>query len=104
MLSVWFLFGLADQGLAAIPPTLNFQGYLTSTAGMPIQGSVAMSFSIYAQESESDFFLHCFFGILVKNARFQQLLINEVKILPQGFLGSADCGPTYHPTDQPQTP
>jgi hypothetical protein len=51
MLSAWFLFGLAGQVLAAIPQTLNFQGYLTQTTGTPISGTVAMVLSIYAQES-----------------------------------------------------
>ena len=45
------LFGLAGQARAAIPQTLNFQGYLTNTAGTPITGTVAMVLSIYAQES-----------------------------------------------------
>jgi hypothetical protein len=46
-----FLFGLVGQGRAAIPQTLNFQGYLTNPGGTPITGTVAMVISIYAQES-----------------------------------------------------
>ena len=46
-----FLFSFAGQSQAAIPQTLNFQGYLTNTAGTPITGTVAMVLSIYAQES-----------------------------------------------------
>ncbi|MBI5586104.1 MAG: hypothetical protein HY892_20025 [Deltaproteobacteria bacterium] len=40
-----------ESGQAAVPRTLNFQGYLTTTAGSPIQGSLPMAFSLYAQET-----------------------------------------------------
>ncbi len=32
---------------AAIPPTINYQGYLTDAAGVPVNGTVQMVFSIY---------------------------------------------------------
>ena len=51
ILMVLFLIGLAGPGQAAIPRTLNFQGYLTNPAGNLINGTVAKTFSIYAQES-----------------------------------------------------
>ena len=49
-----FLFGLAGQARAVIPQTMNFQGYLTNTAGTPITGTVAMVLSIYIQECGGD--------------------------------------------------
>jgi hypothetical protein len=51
ILASLFLFGLVVQGQAAIPQTINFQGYLTNPAGTPITGTVPMVLSIYAQES-----------------------------------------------------
>ncbi len=46
-----FLFNFASQVQAAIPQTLTFQGYLTNQGGSPINGTVAMVFSIYAADS-----------------------------------------------------
>lgn len=43
-LLILFSFNLA---LAAVPPTLNYQGHLTDSAGVPIDGPVNMVFSIY---------------------------------------------------------
>lgn len=45
------LFALSGIGRATIPPALNFQGYLTSPSGNPIQGSVSMVFKLYGQET-----------------------------------------------------
>ena len=43
-LFIIFSFKLA---LAAIPPTLNYQGHLTDSSGVPIDGPVNMVFAIY---------------------------------------------------------
>ena len=51
VLLILSLIFLPVAGQAAIPPTMNFQGYLTNPAGNPINGTVAMAFSIYAQKS-----------------------------------------------------
>ena len=40
-----FLFTL--PALAALPPTLNYQGYLTNPAGTPVNAAVAMTFRLY---------------------------------------------------------
>ena len=42
-----FLTILPYLGHTAIPPTINYQGYLTSAAGAPVNGTVAMVFSFY---------------------------------------------------------
>jgi hypothetical protein len=47
-LAVIFLAGPVH---AAIPRTLNFQGYLTNPGGNPVQGPVTMVFSLYVQET-----------------------------------------------------
>jgi hypothetical protein len=49
--AVGLLISLSGPGQAAIPRTLNFQGYLTNAGGSPINGTVAMAFSIYVQET-----------------------------------------------------
>lgn len=36
---------------AAIPTQINYQGYLTDSSGTPIQGTVALTFSLYAVQS-----------------------------------------------------
>jgi len=36
-----------SQGFTAIPQKINYQGYLTSAAGVPVNGTVQMVFSIY---------------------------------------------------------
>ena len=42
------IFLLSFQlALAAIPPTLNYQGHLTDSSGVPIDGAVDMQFAIY---------------------------------------------------------
>ena len=46
-----FLIGLAGTGQAAIPRTLNFQGYLTNAAGNPVNETLEMGFSIYGTET-----------------------------------------------------
>ncbi len=51
LLVVTFLIGWSDLGRAAVPPTMNFQGYLTNPAGKPIQGTLPMVFSLYSQEA-----------------------------------------------------
>ena len=43
-----FSFQLA---LAAIPPTLNYQGHLTDSSIVPVDGTVSMTFAIYYVES-----------------------------------------------------
>jgi hypothetical protein len=49
---VWlFLTWGAVGGQAALPPTMNFQGYLTNPAGGPIQESLTMVFSLFTQET-----------------------------------------------------
>ena len=40
-----FMFTL--PALAALPPTLNYQGYLTNPAGTPVNAPVAMTFRLY---------------------------------------------------------
>ena len=37
--------------LAAIPPTLNYQGHLTDNTGTPVDGSVSITFRIYNTET-----------------------------------------------------
>lgn len=32
---------------AGVPQTINYQGYLTDTAGAPVDGAVSMTFSLY---------------------------------------------------------
>ncbi len=46
-----FLTIVPYSGHAAIPPTINYQGYLTSAAGVPVNGTVQMVFRIYNVES-----------------------------------------------------
>ena len=36
-----------SAGYAAIPETINYQGYLTDSDGVPLDGPVAMVFSLY---------------------------------------------------------
>ena len=38
---------LSSVGYAQIPHKMNYQGYLTNAAGVPISGTVQMVFSIY---------------------------------------------------------
>ena len=42
-----FLILLPCAGHTAIPQKINYQGYLTSAAGVPVNGTVQMVFSIY---------------------------------------------------------
>jgi hypothetical protein len=42
-----FLILLPCMGHTAIPKIINYQGYLTSTAGVPVNGTVHMVFKIY---------------------------------------------------------
>lgn len=42
-----FLILLPCMGYTAIPQEINYQGYLTSAAGVPVNGTVAMVFRIY---------------------------------------------------------
>ena len=37
----------ATQAQAAVPGEISFQGFLTDTSGVPINGSVSMTFRIY---------------------------------------------------------
>ena len=41
-----------SQGHAAIPYTINYQGYLVTAAGDPVSGQVPMRFSLYANEPD----------------------------------------------------
>ena len=45
-LMLW-LFLLSSVGYAQFPQKMNYQGYLTNTSGVPINGTVQMIFSIY---------------------------------------------------------
>ena len=38
---------LSSVGYAQIPHKINYQGYLTNAAGVPISGTVQIAFSIY---------------------------------------------------------
>ena len=44
---LFFFTFLSSIGHAQIPPKINHQGYLTSAAGVPVNGTVQMVFAIY---------------------------------------------------------
>ncbi len=41
-----------SAGYAAIPETINYQGYLTDSAGEPVEGTMPMVFSLYDLPTE----------------------------------------------------
>jgi len=43
---------LSSIGYAQIPQKMNYQGYLTNAAGVPVNGTVQMVFSIYNASSD----------------------------------------------------
>ena len=45
---VLFSFSLAAFSFAAVPQTINYQGYLKNTDGSPVTGSAPMTFSLYS--------------------------------------------------------
>ena len=50
-----FLFVLGFSPVnAAIPYTINYQGYLTDAMGSPVNGTVSMTFSLYTVASRRD--------------------------------------------------
>jgi hypothetical protein len=48
--AVFFLI-IALNSHAAVPQTINYQGYLTDTAGQPVTDTVSISFSLYDDET-----------------------------------------------------
>jgi hypothetical protein len=51
MAIVLFLFLLPAWGYCAIPQKVNYQGYLTDTHGVPINGAMQMTFRIYSVDT-----------------------------------------------------
>jgi len=47
LLGIILLAGISAISFAAIPQTINYQGYLTDSAGDPVNGTVDMTFRIY---------------------------------------------------------
>jgi len=52
MVSVFLLISIGSPQISAAPPqTLNYQGYLTNTAGTPLNGTYSMVFGLYGVAS-----------------------------------------------------
>jgi hypothetical protein len=48
----WVIIGMLPlEANAAIPPQINYQGYLTNASGVPVNGTVSMVFRIYNDDS-----------------------------------------------------
>ncbi len=48
LLGLWLLLSIRPfVGYTAVPPQINYQGYLTESEGTPVDGTVQMTFTIY---------------------------------------------------------
>jgi len=53
MATLFMLTFMATSARSAVPMTMNYQGYLTDSEGTPVNGTVDMTFSLYATTAGS---------------------------------------------------
>jgi hypothetical protein len=75
---------------AAVPQRINYQGYLTDSAGNPVNGSVSVVFSIYGAATGGTAIWTETQTVVVNNGSFN-VQLGSVNSLPSPFPGS----PTY---------
>ncbi|MEQ1516662.1 MAG: tail fiber domain-containing protein [Usitatibacteraceae bacterium] len=83
-LGLGFAF-LVQHALAAPPQTINYQGYLTNTAGAPSNATVSMTFSFYnAPGSNMPLYVESQPAVVVTNGNFN-VVIGSVTPITLGF-------------------
>ncbi|MFC1889292.1 hypothetical protein ACFL4G_06005 [Thermodesulfobacteriota bacterium] len=80
------VFGLGSMipvAMAGIPQEINYQGHLTDDSGNPIDGSVAMLFAIYDQETDgTELWSEGPMTVLVEEGMYSVILGETVPLTP----------------------
>ena len=82
--TVLFILLSFKLALAAIPPTLNYQGHLTDSSGAPVDGPVNMVFAIYDVETGGTALWSDLLSVTVNQGVFS-VELGAVSPLPPGL-------------------
>jgi hypothetical protein len=74
---------------AAVPPLMNYQGYLTDVSDQPVSGSHAMSFALYADSTGgTPLWSESYASVQVVAGVFNVLLGSVTPLQPSLFTGA----------------
>ncbi|MEO1573459.1 MAG: hypothetical protein AAFU65_00700 [Pseudomonadota bacterium] len=91
LIGLWIGLALAVSGHAAIPDTLNYQGYLTNADGSPVDGTLTMTFVAFNVDVGGAPLWNQTRSITVAQGLFSVALADPVNPFPAGLFD----GPVY---------
>lgn len=84
------LFALTAQ--AAVPSTLNYQGQLSTAAGVPVDGTVSMTFTLYDAATNGTDLWHEMQDVVVSNGQYNILLGSITPLTPSMLVTATHLG------------
>jgi len=104
VIGILFLLGATClMSHALVPMTMNYQGYLTDSGGTPVNGTVSMTFSLYASSSWGGALWGETHSVTVTDGVYSVVLGNTTPLNPSHFIDPLYLGVKVG-TDSEMTP
>jgi len=103
MATLFMLSAMTPNAHAAVPMTMNYQGYLTDSEGTPVNGTVDMTFSLYATSGGASALWWEDHSVTVTDGVYSVVLGNTTPLSPSHFIDPLYLGVQVG-TDAEMTP